>query len=330
MFYCFYRRRQTKKFDYYLDEEEKTKSESGWCYNTLKLVHKNLSKTAMFLAILNMSMGVFYGVFEWYWVLIWFCYLGAFVALYLLLEARRYFDKKDSTAASSNVSKSEKTEDDEYEDGYDCNLSKMGSTQQLRPAVSEDERTTNRETFQMEPIRYTQNTINGSLRDKNNQNVKSSPTTPPPPYFNRGGKHQSVSTINLDLSTSPHLASKKTPSQTALLSYSQNQTNNSNRDASFCYENKSLSTTPRKNINNQDKVQNANQVYSIQQSVSPSSSFKLYKAETNNNPNSNNASNRIYESRPPNPPPQRSMNNINSYNNNNNNTNYKINNNFRY
>ena len=49
--------------------------------------------TALFFACINTSLGVLLAVFEWYWVLIWFFILGINIAIYIVLEANKYFIK---------------------------------------------------------------------------------------------------------------------------------------------------------------------------------------------------------------------------------------------
>ena len=91
-----------------MDEEEKLKAEeykSTWCYSFLKLVHHNLDRTAILLAIINISLGVFLAVFEWYWILIWFCYLALFICIYFMFEARKQSNRKSKAT--------ENEEDDE-------------------------------------------------------------------------------------------------------------------------------------------------------------------------------------------------------------------------
>ncbi len=141
--------------------------------------------------------------------------------------------------------------------GYDLNISKTESTQQLRPTTScliensttnNSQRTTiNSVSIDHQHVRYTpSNQVLNQGATNNNKSNKHSPITPPPPYFNRNNnsnnnqKQNSISTIELDSYTiktsSPcqSMSRKKTlnlnnsskhPSQTHLLSYSQSQGN---------------------------------------------------------------------------------------------------------
>ena len=243
-------------------------------YNTLKLIHENLGRASILLAIINISIGVFYAVFEWYWILIWFCYLAAFIIIYLLFELNIYFSKQEISKSIAS-----KNEQDIDIDGYDLNISKTGSTQQLTPSFSnENGPRGNRDAFQMETIRYATNNINSPLKKDKNANSKYSPSTPPPPYFNKGNKHQAFSTINLKKnselecfpSTSSPLPDRKNLSK---LAYSQEindieltrQSGNANTNQAY----------------QPTRIQNANQVYSIQNTKSPNESLKFYKNETN-------------------------------------------------
>jgi len=296
----------------------------------MKMIHENLNRSAIFLAIINISLGVFYAVFEWYWVLIWFCYLGAFIIIYLLFELNIYFSKVNRSSdklSRSITSKSGHDDDDGYEvDGYDSNISKSGSTQQL----------TN-DGIQMQPIRYSTNSVNTSL--KKDKNSKYSPSTPPPPYFiNKGGKHQAFSTINLQgnpsqtsvyfQTTSSPLPNRKIPPTTSSLGYAQDieldepivpiSNNNTPRQV----------TNDNNNYTASRSIQNANQVYSIQTKYSPSSSLR-----SNNNKIEANLSYNIHQNQNDVGSYQNRMTQVNhqkSNINNNNNNNFKNNQNQRY
>lgn len=138
-------RKKTKKIDYYIDEDEKTKAlqyKSGLCYNLIKFFSKNLAMTAIALASVNISMGIFYAVLEWYWVIVWFTYLGANFFLYLVLEISKY-NKQTSSI------KTKQENDDSESDDDDFTLSKASSTQQLKPNGNDEQ-------IRMEPFRYTQ------------------------------------------------------------------------------------------------------------------------------------------------------------------------------
>ena len=290
----------------------------------MKMIHENLGRSAILLAIINMSLGVFYAVFDWYWILIWFCYLGAFVIVYLLFEANIYFSKTSDTLSKSVTSKNEQ---DDYDDGYDLNMSKSGSTQQLTPGfASETHSQSGVSGIQMQTIRYsTNNSVNNSLRKEKSMNSKYSPSTPPPPYFNKGNKHQAFSTINFNSNSNPQFQSTSSPlpgrkiHPPSQLAYSQDIELDEPLPMSS-------STTPR-NINenySSSRIQNANQVYTIQTKYSPNPSLKFNKRETdlsylsyNNNINSINDQNEML------PQPNRAQK-INSNNN------YKMNANLRY
>jgi hypothetical protein len=70
-----------------------------------------------------MSLGVFYAVFEWFWILIWFSYLGFFIIIYALLESKDFFKDADESSKS------------ESDDG-NFDMKKSESTQQLRHSNS--------------------------------------------------------------------------------------------------------------------------------------------------------------------------------------------------
>jgi hypothetical protein len=167
----------------------------------------------------------------------------------MMFEARRQSNHKSKSSEddnlndklnnnnSINISKNDLTKSnmslnklDDYEDGYEMNISKSDSTQQLRPSINDNPNPSNRtvENIKMDQIRYTPSSqLMSKTNTAGSMTTKNSPITPPPPYFNRN--KNSISTIELDSYTiktsSPNQSiSRKTPSQAHLLSYSQ-QTN---------------------------------------------------------------------------------------------------------
>ena len=302
----------------------------------MKTIHENLSRSAIVLAIINISLGVFYAVFEWYWVLIWFCYLGAFIIIYLLFEANIYFSKLSSDKLSRSVTSKNAQDDEDFDvDGYDLNMSKSGSTQQLTSDTNSHSGRSGsaRDAIQMQTIRYSTNNLNTSLRK--DKSSKYSPSTPPPPYFiNKGGKHQAFSTINLQgninssqtngyfQTTSSPLPNRKLPPT----GYS----HDIELDEPIAT---SSNTTPRKSLNENTNyiprsIQNANQVYSIQTKYSPSSSLRSNnRIETNSITNQNDMGS--YQKRMT-QTSQQKLNLNNNINNSNINNNFKSNTNQRY
>ncbi|RNA01361.1 hypothetical protein BpHYR1_010585 [Brachionus plicatilis] len=113
---------------------------SGFCHNLIRFLNKNIQTTAIGLATVNISLGVFYAVFAWYWILVWFTYFGANFFLYIVLEIW----KNNKKQAEIN----KETSDDESESEKEFSLSKTDSTQQLKPAQ-------NKESIKMQPFRYT-------------------------------------------------------------------------------------------------------------------------------------------------------------------------------
>jgi hypothetical protein len=235
--------------------------------------------------------------------------------------------KNDLTKSNMSLNKL-----DDYEDGYEMNISKSDSTQHLRPVINDNPNPSNRtvENLKMDPIRYTPSS---QLMAKNNiggggaaaTTTKHSPITPPPPYFNRN--KNSISTIELDSYTiktsSPNQSiSRKTPSQAHLLSYSQ-QTNlndlndeidnelpieqNPQQHTSFSNLSKNnnnngnrplaVTPTPRKiyqtiNNNNNNNINNQAPFYTVAQHTKTT-------LLNDNNLNNNNSSFRMNNQHPP-------------------------------
>ncbi|CAF0715064.1 unnamed protein product [Brachionus calyciflorus] len=151
-------REKTKKIDYYIDEDEKTKAlqyKSGFCYNLINFFSKNLSFSSITLAIVNISLGVFYAVLEWYWIVVWFTFLGANIFLYIVLEIWKN-NRKSSRRKSNN-------KDDDSDSDEEFSLSKASSTQQLKPGSNSDN-------IRMEPFRYT-NPTRQSFKNQKISNV---------------------------------------------------------------------------------------------------------------------------------------------------------------
>ena len=280
----------------------------------MKIIHKNLSRTAILLAIINISLGVFLAVFEWYWILIWFIYLGLFICIYMMFEARRQSKNKSKSSEDDNLndksnnnsmistSKNDLTKSnmslnklDDYDDGYEMNISKTDSTQQLRPStiINDNPNPSNRtvENIKMDPIRYTPSSQLMAKSNTNTTTTKHSPVTPPPPYFNRN--KNSISTIELDSYTiktsSPNQSiSRKTPSQAHLLSYSQ-QTNlndlNDDIDNELPIEQNHQQHT---SFGNLSKNNNNNNVNRPVVTPTPRKIYQIMNSNTNNINNNNN------------------------------------------
>lgn len=104
--YLIFKRKLTRKTHYYLDESDRNQFNS--CQNLYssiyKILNKNLSITALLFACINISLGVLLAVFEWYWVLIWFFILGINIAVYIVLEANKYFNKLNANKPSEQNS----------------------------------------------------------------------------------------------------------------------------------------------------------------------------------------------------------------------------------
>lgn len=75
------------------DEKENSKFLTTIYTSIYTALHKNLTISSLIFACLNISLGVFLAVLEWYWVLAWFFILGLNIALYICLEANKYFTK---------------------------------------------------------------------------------------------------------------------------------------------------------------------------------------------------------------------------------------------
>lgn len=137
------RKQQTKKIEYYIDEKEKDKAiryKSGISYNIIRLINQNIQTTAIILASINISLGVFYAVLEWFWLLAWFLYLGSNFFFYIVLEIWKNNKKQ---AKNKN-----RTFDDESGSEEELSMSKSESTQHLKQKPI-------KENIKIQPLRYT-------------------------------------------------------------------------------------------------------------------------------------------------------------------------------
>ncbi len=317
-------------------------------YYVITVTYNNLATTALMLAAVNISLGVLYAVFDWYWVLIWFCILGFCLGVFILIETRNYMH---GIRLKQKLKKALGDDVDDNQFNAD-NISKTGSTQHLT-STSMNSSSRMRDDISMEPLRYTPNTIG---------NHKLAPQTPPPPYFNRNKKWTNLksdsASINIHqnetfeddgaTSSSYHTTSTRNqlqpqvqrtqqqlgyqPRATHMLAYSQ-QVNSSfrddfdlNCDVVSQRSGSTFNSNTRVNVRQafqmqpqQSQYQKQHQQFNIQSSVvvtndsveqSPASSYKLFHHRDQ-----------------PLPPPQQQASNANNYFRSNNNI---LNNNARY
>lgn len=136
------RKQQTKKIEYYIDDNEKDKAikyKSGFYHNILRYICVNIQTTAIVLASINISLGIFYAVFEWFWVLAWFVYLGVVLLFYLVLEIRK--DNKKQAEINNKIF------DDESDSEKELSKTKSESTQHLKEIPI-------KEKIKIQPLRY--------------------------------------------------------------------------------------------------------------------------------------------------------------------------------
>lgn len=168
-------------------------------YYVTNLIRRNLTHTAILLGTVNISLGVLYAVFEWYWLVIWFCYLAIVICVYALVETQNYLKRaRARKKLNEKLGIRDQGGEEENNDQFNAdNLSKTGSTQHLTSASSMSSSRQAREDISMQPMRYTPSNL-GRLDSASNtttnnvvmSNLKNSPQTPPPPYFTRTRKQQ--------------------------------------------------------------------------------------------------------------------------------------------
>jgi hypothetical protein len=85
----------------------------------LKIIKKNTGYTAILFAAINISLGVFYAVFHWVWILTWFAFLGASVLVYIGIETKLYMNYSKNITGNSSV-----LNNNDYDDNINLNESK--------------------------------------------------------------------------------------------------------------------------------------------------------------------------------------------------------------
>lgn len=107
------------KIDYYINNEEKeTKPKTKLIDSILNLIYKNTGYTAILFAAINISLGVFYAVLHWVWILVWFCFLVASILVYIGIETKIYLNY------SKNITQHTVPHTNEYDDNINLNESR--------------------------------------------------------------------------------------------------------------------------------------------------------------------------------------------------------------
>ena len=94
------------------------------------LVHQASGEIGMIVSVVNMSLGVFLAVMQWFWVLVWFVYFGVNFLLYCLLEMARFLNY------SEDLAKSAKSDQFDNESNY-SNISASASTANVKESKFE-------------------------------------------------------------------------------------------------------------------------------------------------------------------------------------------------
>lgn len=108
-------RRKVNKNDYILDEREDPSNKCN-CF-LFNMVHQNAGSIGLILGAINISMGLFYAVLAWYWLVLWFVFLGVCTVLYGFLEVVNFLNY------SEDVNKDTKMKDLDSESLNYSNLS---------------------------------------------------------------------------------------------------------------------------------------------------------------------------------------------------------------
>jgi hypothetical protein len=83
-------RRKVNKNDYILDEKEDPSNKCN-CF-LFNMIHQNAGSIGLILGAINISLGLFYAVLDWYWLVVWFIGLGVCVVLYGFLEVINFLN----------------------------------------------------------------------------------------------------------------------------------------------------------------------------------------------------------------------------------------------
>jgi len=63
----------------------------------------------LILASVNVSMGVFYAVLDWYWLVLWFSFLGVCLVFYGFLEVVNFLNYSDDVAKDTKLNEFDTT-----------------------------------------------------------------------------------------------------------------------------------------------------------------------------------------------------------------------------
>ena len=95
----------------------------------MKIIKQNTGYTAIVFAAINISLGVFYAVFSWVWILTWFVFLGSSILVYIGIETKLYMNYSKNITENSSV-----LNNNDYDDNINLNESKtnlsIGSSHQ--------------------------------------------------------------------------------------------------------------------------------------------------------------------------------------------------------
>ena len=98
------------KNDYIIDEKEDPLNKYD-CF-LFNIIHRNSGSIGLVLGVVNISMGIFYAVFEWYWIVVWFSLLGINLIGYGCLEVVNFLNY------SADVDKNHKMNEYESQSNY--------------------------------------------------------------------------------------------------------------------------------------------------------------------------------------------------------------------
>jgi hypothetical protein len=89
------------------------------------MIKKNTGYAALFFAVFNISLGVFYAVLHWVWILAWFIFLVASIIIYIGIETKTYMDYSKSISENCRIiNNNNNNNSNAYDDNINLNESR--------------------------------------------------------------------------------------------------------------------------------------------------------------------------------------------------------------
>ena len=119
--------------DYYIDREAYEKANKhSLLAKVNNLLNTHSGYMALICALINISLGVFFAVYEWYIIVTWFTFLIIQCLAYLIMELKFYMEYTNVSLNQHELTSQQQQQQQRQSGMYDLNSSRTESTQQLR------------------------------------------------------------------------------------------------------------------------------------------------------------------------------------------------------